>query len=337
LNDEEDKLEIAILRILREAPHPLGGDVIADKIQAYGLDVSGRTVRLHLQKMEQSGLVSHAQRGRSGGRTITRLGLEEIQSARVRDRVGYTAARVDAMAWQMDFKLAEQAGQIVLNVTTLDAAHLYRAIEEMTPVFAAGLGVGQYVALARGGQTLGGSPIPPGRIGIGTVCGVTVNGVLLGAGIPVVSRFGAVLEIENGRPLRFTEVIHYEGSSLDPLEIFIQAGLTNVRGAARSGHGRIGVSFREVPTVALGEVERIRADLARIGLDGVLMIGKPNQSLLGFPVSQGNTGIIVNGGLNPTAAIKESGVTTENHALTALYEYNKLMHYRRLREELPES
>ncbi len=326
----DPKVEVAILRVLRDTQYPLGGDAIAKEIQAYGLDVSGRTVRLYLHEMERAGLVSHAGRGRAGGRTITSQGAEEIQKARILDRVGLTAARVESLAYEMDFDLASRKGRIVLNVTTVDESHLERALSEMVVVYDAGLGTGEYVALAHAGERLGDTLIPPGQVGIGTVCSVTLNGVLLKAGIPTVSRFGGVLEIQDGQPVRFTDVIYYEGTSLDPLEIFLRAGLKSVREAARTGSGRIGVSFREVPTAAVSEVERIRREMQRAGLSSIRVLGKPNQPLVDFPVHEGRTGMLVKAGLNPAAAVQESGIPTHNIALSNLFEFEKMVHYREL-------
>jgi len=332
MSDNRSKEKVAILRVLRDAARPLGGDAIAREIQAYGLEMSGRTVRLYLKEMEDEGLVGPAGRGRRGGRAITSLGLEEIKNALILDRVGFTAARVDELACRMTFDLAARKGEIVLNVTVLDQKTLGPAVRAMVPVFQAGLGMGNCVALARPGERLGEFLIPQGKVGVGTVCSVTFNGVLLKLGIPTVSRFGGVLELRDGKPVRFTDVIYYDGTSLDPLEIFIKGGLTRVRTAARTGHGRIGASFREVPTAALREVEKIRRQLEIVGLGGVLLMGKPNQPLLDFPVHEGRTGLILNGGLNPPAVLQEMGMATDNTALGTLYEFEKLIHYHRLLE-----
>jgi repressor of nif and glnA expression len=333
MRQNHPKEKVAILRVLRDADRPLGGDAIAQAIQAYGLDLSGRTVRLYLKEMEQEGLVGPAGRGRRGGRTITELGLEEIKHALIFDRVGFTAAKVDELACRMTFDLPSRRGLIVLNVTTLEEKHLPQAIRAMVPVFHAGLGMGNCVAVVRPGERMGDYQVPRGKVGIGTVCSVTFNGVLLKAGIPTVSRFGGVLELREGKPVRFTDVIYYDGTSLDPLEVFIKGGLTDVRDASRNGHGRIGASFREVPTAALRQVEKISRELALIGLGGVLLVGKPNQPLLDFPVHEGRTAVILTGGLNPAAALQEAGIESDSVALGALYEFERLIHYQRLVEE----
>lgn len=330
MKDINPKQKVAILRILRDAREPIGSAAIADELRTYGFDLSGRTIRLYLQKMEEDGFVTSARRGREGGRSITPLGQEEIHDALVTDRVGFMASKVDELAYQVTFDLAAKKGVIVLNLTLIDAVTLPSAVRCMIPIFEAGMGMGEYVTVIQEGEQLGEFYVPAGKVGIGTVCSVTLNGILLNSGIPVVSLFGGVLEIDEERPARFTDVIHYAGTSLDPLEIFIKGKLTSVRDVARSGHGRIGCSFREVPSVSLPQVRKIRRQMQDIKLDGIMMMGKPNQALLGFPVEEGRSAFVVTGGLNPTSAIEEAGISTTNHALCTMFEFENLFHYSKL-------
>ncbi|MFB3789007.1 MAG: DUF128 domain-containing protein [bacterium] len=324
------KQKIAILRILRDAREPIGSSIIAEEIKAYGFELSGRTIRLYLQELENQGFVTSAKRGRDGGRAITQLGYEEIRNALVNERVGFMASRIESLACQVTFNPATRSGRVVLNVTLLDQANLAAAVREMQPVFQSGLGMGDYAVLIEGGGRLGGFYIPPGMAGVGTICSVTVNGILLGARVPVASRFGGVLEINEGKPFRFTDVIYYNGTTLDPLEIFIKGRLTSVSAAARQGQGRIGASFREIPNVSLPVIEEIQAGLADSGMGRGLFLGKPHQPLLDFQVEEGKTGMIVYGGLNPVAAIEEAGIPTQSYALSTLYEFQEMAHYQDL-------
>ncbi len=323
----EEKPKMLILSVMRDSDELVGSNDIAKALEAHGYNISSRTVRLYLQEMEDEGLVEEAKRGRSGGRRITTHGRQEIDDSLIFDRIGMTAAKVDAMAWRMRFDHRRRQGQIVLNLTILHAEHFARGAAEMVPVFEKGLGMGRYVAVIRPGEKVGHAQVPEGCVGLGTICSVTVNGVFLNERVPIVSRFGGVLEMHEGTPARFTDVIYYEGTSMDPLEVFIKAGLTSVRQILSHGHGRIGASFREVPTCALAAVERLREELREVGLDGILMLGKPNQPLLGFSVQEGRTGMIVTGGLNPAAAIHEAGIPTQNTALSCLYDFNQLIPY----------
>jgi len=330
ISDIDPRHKLALLRALRDAGRALSSADVARGMQAYGVDLSPRTVRMHMMRMEEDGLVSAARRGRGGGRAITPAGLTELDDAGTVDRLGFTSAKVDRLACQMRFDTRTRQGTVVINLTVIEAAYLTHAVREMAAVYRAGWGVGSFAAVIAEGQRVGTVTVPPRHIAIGTVCSVTANAVLLNARVPAISRFGAVLELRDRKPVRFTDIISYEGTTLDPLEVFVKAGLTDVRTAAITGSGRIGVSFREVPTPALPEVERAQRELERCGLGCILCIGRPNQPLLDFPVHDGRTGLLVTGGLNPAAAIEEAGIRTANFALTTLWDYSKLVHYRDL-------
>jgi repressor of nif and glnA expression len=296
-------------------------------MQLQGYDLSDRTIRFHLLELEKEGLVTEGKRGRDGGRTLTYQGSEEVRNSLVQERVGFIATRVEAMSCQVTFSPETREGLLVANVGVVDRSHLVSAVREMVPVYRAGLGMGQYGALAKPGEKLGAVLVPPGKVGVATVSSVTINGVLLGSRVPTWSIFGGVLEISDRKPVRFTDVIHYNGTSLDPLQVFIRGKLTSVRRAARTGTGRIGASFREFPTTAYHEVERLTSVLAGVGLDGCYQIGKPNQSFLEFPVHEGMTGLLVKGGMNPLAAVEEAGIPVMIHPLCAMVPFEALVHF----------
>jgi repressor of nif and glnA expression len=235
----------------------------------------------------------------------------------------------------MDFALARRSGRIILNISSVARADLPAAVEQMRRVFAKGLGMGRLVAIQPEGGRFGEVDVPAGRAAIGTVCSVTLNGVLLAAGINMISRFGGLLEVRDGAPVRFRELIYYSATSLDPLEIFIKGGMTSVGRVAATGNGVIGASFREVPAVALPTVQRLCRRLERIGLGGVLVVGRPNQPLLDMPVPQGRAGLIVVAGLNPLAAVEEAAIATQNVAMGALHPFSALVPIDQVRPGTP--
>ncbi len=319
---------LAILQILHESGSVVSSAEIASTLHAQGYDTSPRTVRYYLQKMQEQNLVEAAARGRKGGSRILPLGISELKSSRTVERVGFMQANIDLLSYEMDFDPSTQRGKVVMNLSILDLTCLDDALKEIDKVFSAGLSMGEYLSIFPPGTSANSTVIPQHKIGIGTVCSVTVNGALLKAGIPTVSRLGGNLEVSGYQPQRFTELIAYDGTTLDPLEIFIKAKLTQVRKAVTDGTGTIGASFREVPTCALNQVKLVQEKLDRIGLGGMLFIGPPNQNFLDVPVSENRTGLIVVGGLNPIAAVEEKGYPTVNRALTMLSEFSDLAHYR---------
>jgi repressor of nif and glnA expression len=155
-----------------------------------------------------------------------------------------------------------------------------------------------------------------------------INGVLLKAGIPMDSRFGGILQIKQHKPVRFTELIHYNGSSLDPSEIFIKAKMTAVREAAKSGGGKILANFREIPAICRPTAETVINGLSRIGFNGVLTMGETSTKVCETNVELNKIGVILTGGLNPVAAAAEAGFESENHSMSTVLEYGELSDYR---------
>jgi repressor of nif and glnA expression len=67
-----------------------------------------------------------------------------------------------------------------------------------------------------------------------------------------------------------------------------------------------------------------------VGIGGILMIGNPNQQLLEMPVGIDKVGLVVVGGLNPIAAVEESGIATRSRAMSTLYDYENLVTFKEL-------
>ncbi|MDY6935156.1 MAG: NrpR regulatory domain-containing protein [Spirochaetota bacterium] len=315
---------INILKILQNNNKPACSIIISRQMLELGFDLSERTIRYYLQKMDYQGLTENLGKR---GRIITPKGINELKSAFVFEKVGFIASKIDFLTYQMDFSLQKLKGTIIINLTTFNKQFFNKAFKQIESVFQAGLGMGKFLTISHPGDTIGNIIIDEDRVAIGTVCSVTINGIFLKEGINISSRFGGVLEISKGHPLRFTDIINYNGTSIDPLEIFIKGGMTSIREIISTGSGKIGASFREFPSIAMPKVEKIKKRLDDIGLGGILLIGKPGQPLLDIPVPDGRVGMIVAGGLNPIAAVEESGIPTENEALKTIYDFNEMKLY----------
>lgn len=312
---------IAILRILDEADGPMGARAIATMLLDEGIDLTERAVRYHLQLLDHRGLTEGLG---EAGRVITEKGREELRNALVSDKLGFVISRIETLAYQTTFDLDTGRGDVILNVSLLPEQSLPKALEIMKQVYAAGYSMGQLIALARAGETLGPMHVPQGQVAVGTVCSVTLNGVLLKRGVPMESKYGGLLQIEDGKPLRFTELIDYTGTTWDPLEIFIAGKLTSAYDAAVSGNGKIGASFRLVPAAARAELQPVLAAMDKYRLGGVIAVGRPSQPLLEIPVDMEMMGLVVVAGLTPMAAVVESGIPAVNKAMRTLADYSIL-------------
>lgn len=319
--DVERKI-VAILNILKDSEGPIGARIISNELKKQGIELTERAVRYHLQMMDERSLTERI--GRKG-RIITPRGIKETNDALISDKVGMVINKVDTLSYRTTFDIETKRGDVVLNISVIPKEQFDKASEVMKEVFAANICVTDLVAKAEEGEYLSGIVVPEGKVGLGTVCAVTINGILLNHCIPVYSKFGGILQVNNSDPLRFTEIISYNGTSLDPAEIFIKSKMTDVLGAMSGKPGKILAGFREFPAICLDKVQMILNKLGKIGIGGVIALGKPSQPILEIPVSTGCVGMVVLGGLNPIAALEEAGIETENMAMSTMMEYSELV------------
>ena len=325
---EVERKVISILRALSESPQPMGARVIAQRLKGYGVELGERAVRYHLKLMDERGLTRPLQR--RDGREITPLGREELNDALVTDKVGFVLEKIELLAFRTAFDTKNRTGLVPVNVSLFGRERFGDALQVMKETFDSGLCVSGLVAVAEENQRLGEVLVPPGKVGLATVCSLIVNGSLLKAGIPIDSRFAGVLQMRNNRPLRFVDLIYYSGSTVDPSEMFIRARMTDVQGAVRGGKGKILANFRELPARCQGLMEEVTAQLKGAGFGGLIMVGAPSEAVCGISVGLNRIGMILIGGLTPVAAAAEAGIEAENLAMSTLLEYRDLMEFQKL-------
>jgi len=320
------KTMLSILKVLeKQGDKTLGSREISRQLKLYGVDLTERTVRYHLKILDEKGFTRVF--GKEG-RKITEKGREELSRALVSERVGFVISKIESLSYLTNFDIEKEKGDIILNVSFISEDSLKDALKVMSGVFQSMYVMSDRIAIARASERIGDIVVPEGKIGLGTVCSVTINGIFLKAGIPVVSKFGGVLEIEDGNPSRFLALISYEGSSLDPLVVFIKSKMTAVLDAIKKRSGRVLASFREIPVVSLQKAIELEKKIKEKGIRGILLIGNPNQSLLEMPVGLDRAGMVIVGGLNPIAALEEAGIKTESTAMAVLVDYSELQPFK---------
>jgi repressor of nif and glnA expression len=311
-----------ILRVLDKHEDVVGSIELSRELLNHGIELSERTVRHYLKLLDHMGM-TRVQGKR--GRTITEKGKGEVNKAFVSERVNFIISKIDSLSYLTDFNIDTLKGNIILNISFFSEKKLRDVVKIVSEVFASPYVMSNRIILAKGGERIGDVQVPEGCVGLGTVCSITLNGIFLKSGIPVTSRYGGVVEIEEGVPRRFTSLISYEGSSMDPLEILIKSRTTDVTGVIAHSNGKILASFREIPVVSMREAEILREKMFSKGVGGNILFGKPNQPLLDVPVGVDKVGMLVVGGLNPIAAAEEAGIFTESKAMSTLYEYSRLL------------
>jgi hypothetical protein len=284
---------IEILRILNNKDTPIGSKLIADELKEKGFNLGERAVRYHMQILDEKG---YTERVGYSGRVITDLGREKLEKGLIYDQVDFIYSKFEEMIYLTDFTYMTQKGNVVANTSTVYNKESINIIKE---IFESGLSVSPYVHLNEDKTS--------GEIEVTTICGTTIDGILLNHGIASQPQYGGLLKIENNRPINFTEIISYKKTSLTPLDAFSNANLTSVLDVIQKGNGVIPANFRLIPGIAREKTIEIINQLDKIGIGGVIGISEEGKDLLGLPVPDGMVGIAIIGGITPFCAIKELG------------------------------
>ncbi len=226
--------------------------------------------------------------------------------------------KIEDYALQVTFDPVSGEGNVVYNLSLIRNEDLDFAIGILKDANKTGVSVSGLVKFFSSGEALAEYRVPKGHTGICTMCSITFDGLLIRRGIPVNPIGGGVVEIENRTPIRFTHIILYESTTIDPLQVLISQKTTSVTDVMRKGSGNILANIREFHMEAEPLVDIVLDELASSSYSGILEVGMPNLPLLGVPVSPQYVAIAAVGGTNPMAAIRESGRWVQTQAMKGL-------------------
>lgn len=231
---------------------------------------------------------------------------------------------IEDYAIQTTFDPATNEGTIVYNLTLVKNEDREFAISVLRDAHRTGISMSGLVKFLESGKKISGFTIPPGCTGICTMCSITFDGILIRHGIPVRPIGGGIVEIENRTPVRFTHMILYEHTTIDPLQVLMSQKTTSVTDVMRKGSGNILANIREFHMEAESLVGQVLDELSVSGFSGVLDVGMPNVPLLGVPVSPQFIGIAAIGGTNPLAAIREADRWIQLQAMKGLIDVSEM-------------
>ena len=231
---------------------------------------------------------------------------------------------IEDFAMQVTFDPASGDGNVVYNLSVIKNEDLDFAISILRDAYKTGITVSGRVRFLSSGEKLHGYTVPKGFTGICTICSITFDGILIRRGIPITPIGGGVVEIENRTPIRFTHIILYEHTTIDPLQVLFSQRTTSITSVMRTGSGAILANIREFHMEAEPRVGTVLDELAGSSLSGILEVGMPNLPLLGVPVSPQFVAIAAVGGTNPMAAIREGGRWVQTQAMKGLMDISQM-------------
>lgn len=235
--------------------------------------------------------------------------------------------------YEVTFDPQKKSGRIIVNISIVNESDFNEVIGYIRQAVHSGLSVSPYIKIIRPGEKIGNIKIEKGKIGIATACSITIDGVLLKAGIPVKPKFGGVVEIHDGSPLRFTDILTYESTTIDPLDVLMSQELTSVTRMINTGSGKILANLREAPMASRDKIEQVLDSLVEAGFSCILEVGEPNNDVLGIQVGRDKIGIVVIGGTNPMALVQEHGIDINTQEMSVLLDIEEMAHIDELKLE----
>ena len=322
--NESARKEIEILRILSEFDSPVGSTLLKRELRKRGFLLSERTVRYHLLLLEAKGFVmGHDRRGR----TITEHGLEELSRSLATQRLGFTTTRFMSLAYSATYDPAIDSGTVVANVSILDNSLQDKTVDTMKALQSMNLLSAPYIKILNEKEEYCDISVPKGQFALFTVCNLTLDSILIHSGIPLFFKFGGLVQVVNRKPIRFVEIISYEGTTIPPLEVFVYRKMTSISRILKTGSGMLLATMREIPSEARERTVKILENQQKKGWGGILVLGEPNEPVLGVPVGMDRFGICMVGGIVPGAAMVEEGaqiVTFAPHCFIPIEEMTRI-------------
>lgn len=238
----------------------------------------------------------------------------------------FVISKIENLMYDVTFDPVNRNGKIIANLSIVEEVNFDRVISLFRQAIHSGLSVSPYIKIIRSGENIGNVKIEKGKVGIATACSITIDGVLLKAGVPIKPRFGGIVEIHDGSPLRFTNILMYDSTTIDPLDILMSQELTSVSEMVNTGSGKILANLREAPMGARERIEQVLDQLVAAGFSCILEVGEPNSDILGIQVGRDKLGIVIIGGTNPMAFVQEQGIDLDTTEMSTFLDIEEMTH-----------
>lgn len=257
---------IEILRILKDHQEPMGAKRLSELLAERGYVMTDRAVQYYLRYLDTRGFTEKVG---NQGRILTTSGIMETDRALVDDRIGFVISKLERLAFRSTFDPSSSTGDVAYNLTIVPndilepVSHLFDQVRDAGCSFFSG-----YSFIDRDPR------VPPGHTGILTLCSITMDGVFQHNGIPVKVAYGGTIQVEEKKPLRFMDIIGYQGSTVDPLQLFIGAGLTTIHNYINTGSGFLLANVRQIPGRAEERGRSLISQMQECGFRFPLTMGK---------------------------------------------------------------
>ncbi|MBO8179538.1 MAG: DUF128 domain-containing protein [Archaeoglobus sp.] len=299
-------VEDEILRVLEETG-ALSSKEIELELRKRGYNIRARTVRYHLKKLEERGLVRKNSNGKS---ELTERGEMELKRRSAFERLGEFSERIEYNVYLSNFNLYTLSGLVPTNFAFVDKSFFDKVMEIVEECASFPLLISDRIFISDEGESLGGYYVPENSFALGVISNTIYDVILKTAGVNTNPEFAGLMSVENKEARGLTELISYFGTTLSPGLLLLRAGLTSVYSACKSGRGEIIVAIRSFSRYAM-DIARRELEIAESkGLRGVIKILHPADRIFGLPTAN-RARLVVSAGLNMMAPLFENGIIPE--------------------------
>ena len=284
-----------VLRLVR-THEPVGSVKLTERLRERGYSVTERTVRLTLADLDDRGFTEKVG---GKGRRLTDAGRSELDRGGVWGRSDHVNERLAELTSRVDYDPETDRGNVVVgtvDVPRADRDALAAVIEDLDRSSLGPIGVSvetvEGVETADGGSDLNEGGGEAGVLRVAAASSVTVNGVLLAAGIDADLEALGVVEYHTepdavpyddpeaadhgGAVLRYTDAIGNERATFDVASVLIGAGRTDVDAALAGERGLLVADYLEYP-IARHDEGRELAVRTRDRLGGAIDVRRPRE------------------------------------------------------------
>jgi len=223
------------------------------------------------------------------------------------DPLRFVHHRIEDFAMKVTFNPLEGTGTVVYNLSLVRETDLDHTLSVFRATCTTGVSPSSLFRIIEAGDEIDNFTIPQGFCGILTLCSTTLDGLLIQRGIPWNPIGGGVVEVSDNIPKRFTHLLKYEHTTIDPLQVLVSQEITSVLNIMKNGNGSLLGNIRECHMEAEDEVEAILEEMTDGYFAGILDLGLPNTPCLGVTVDPQYIGLAALGGTNWIAALREEG------------------------------
>ncbi len=305
---------IEILRILKEFQEPMGAKRLSELLAERGYVMTDRAVQYYLRYLDSRGFTEKVG---NLGRVLTLSGINETDRALVGDRIGFIISKLEKLAFRSTFSPETATGDVAYNLTIVPdeildkVTNVYDKVRDSGCSFFSG-----YHLIDRDPK------IPSGHTGILSVCSITMDGVFQHQGIPVKMAYGGTIMVENREPSKFVNLIGYPGSTVDPLQLFIGAGLTGINRYIDTGSGVLLANIRQIPAAANDRAVEVIKGMQSSGFQFPLIMGKGQ--ILNLLTDPHRISLVSYSGMNSVGGVVEEGLKIKTEIGAGTISFSKI-------------